>query len=320
LIAGADRSPVRWEPSGRIAADERAVSEMDQRPLVALFNTSWTMSPTPATDIAAPLRVTSDHTLLPQADAVAFHLPTLAPNTLPSKLPGQIWIASWMESEIWCPKVVDPGFMAQFDITMSHRRDSDVWAPYFGPWVLTCPLEPATSRAGGVVYVQSNDNDRCGQQDYVRRLMTRVKIDSFGRSLNNMRLAEDRGRETKMQIFGRYKLTLAFENSIARDYVTEKFYDPLAAGSVPVYRGAPNIDELAPAPNCFINAARFASPDDVAAYLNHVLGSDGEYQRYLDWRTSGASAAFMAALDQIKLSAMQRLAQRINQLRTNRGL
>ena len=31
------------------------------------------------------------------------------------------------------------------------------------------------------------------------------------------------------------------ENSLAEDYVTEKVYDALAAGCLPIYYGAPNI-------------------------------------------------------------------------------
>lgn len=50
------------------------------------------------------------------------------------------------------------------------------------------------------------------------------------------------------------KFTLSFENSAAKDYVTEKFYRPIAEGSIPVVYGAPNIDQFAPAPHAIINA------------------------------------------------------------------
>ena len=39
---------------------------------------------------------------------------------------------------------------------------------------------------------------------------------------------------------------LAFENALLRDYVSEKMYGALAAGAIPLYRGAPNVDEYTP--------------------------------------------------------------------------
>ncbi len=281
------------------------------RPLVVLYNESWIFSSTPSSDTSSPCVFTADRALLPKADAIAFHLPTIMPHRLPPKQPGQIWIACWMESEVWYPWLTDSQFMAQFDITVSHKRDADVWMPYFGPWVCATSSTSPAPRAGGVIYMQSNDRDRCGRREYVRRLMRRVKIDSYGRSLNNRPLLQDRGRETKMQLFSQYRLTLAFENSIAPDYVTEKFYEPLAAGSVPVYRGAPNIMELAPAPDCFINADKFATPEDLAAYLNRLLADEDEYGAYLAWRERGPSPAFSAALAQVEVDARARLAEAI---------
>jgi Glycosyltransferase family 10 (fucosyltransferase) C-term len=85
--------------------------------------------------------------------------------------------------------------------------------------------------------------------------------------LRTRRLDPDRGTATKLATIARYKFTLAFENSICRDYVTEKFFKPLVAGSVPVYLGAPNIRELATAEHCFIDTADFEGPAELPAYL-----------------------------------------------------
>ena len=63
-----------------------------------------------------------------------------------------------------------------------------------------------------------------------------------------------------MQTIAGYKFTLAFENAVAEDYVTEKLYHPLVAGSVPVYLGAPNVGQLVPASDCYIDVNDFSGP------------------------------------------------------------
>ncbi len=104
---------------------------------------------------------------------------------------------------------------------------------------------------------------------------------------------EDSGRETKLEVLARYKFTLAFENSIRRDYVTEKFFDALVAGSVPVYLGAPNIDEFGPGEHCFIDASKFRDPRALADYLLHLASNESEYQAYLAWKDAPFAPAFL---------------------------
>ena len=107
-----------------------------------------------------------------------------------------------------------------------------------------------------VVFFASNYNERSGRTRYVVELMRYLDVHSYGKCLRNNQLPAERdNRQGKLDTMATYKFTLAFENAIANDYVTEKFFEPLAAGSVPVYLGAPNIEEYAPGENCFINAS-----------------------------------------------------------------
>ena len=71
--------------------------------------------------------------------------------------------------------------------------------------------------------------------------------------------------------------TAAFEDSMAVDYVTEKVYDALHAGSVPLYLGAPNILEFVP-PNSVINVLDFVDErtgevdvDALAGYVSFTV-------------------------------------------------
>jgi hypothetical protein len=44
-----------------------------------------------------------------------------------------------------------------------------------------------------------------------------------------------------LQLMAKYKFTLAFENALGEDYITEKLWRPLKLGSVPIYLGSPSV-------------------------------------------------------------------------------
>ncbi len=86
-------------------------------------------SPEVAEDLC---EVTLDHARFPHADAVLFHLPNMAMESIPpTKTPGQIWIGMSMESDANYPLQCNPEFMRHFDLRMNFRRDCDVPLLYF---------------------------------------------------------------------------------------------------------------------------------------------------------------------------------------------
>jgi hypothetical protein len=119
-------------------------------------------------------------------------------------------------------------------------------------------------------------------------------------------------------LIARYKFTLAFENSICKDYVTEKFFHPLMAGSVPVYLGAPNVEEFAPGDDCYIDAARFADPRALAAFLLALAADDDAYARYLQWKSRPLRRRFIEMAEKTRDDPFQRLAARLRCARANR--
>jgi len=210
-----------------------------------------------------------------------------------------------------CPTLDEPKFMAQFDVTMTFERTSDIWVPYFGPATvpdLTRPVSPKIAPSP-VVYLQANPNDRCGRMAYAADLMKMVRVDSFGLVHRNQTTSIAPGWRRRQELYRNYKLTLAFENSFAPDYVTEKFFEPLIAGSVPVYRGTEDIRELAPAPDCYIDACNFASGRELGRYLNHLESHDDEYLAYHEWRTRGFSAQFEKHIANLQTDPFCRLAE-----------
>jgi hypothetical protein len=73
--------------------------------------------------------------------------------------------------------------------------------------------------------------------------------------------------DQKLPVLGRYKFAICYEN--AREipgYITEKIFDCLFAGCVPVYWGAPDITEYVPL-ECFVDRRAFKSHEELYSFL-----------------------------------------------------
>ncbi|RUS91601.1 hypothetical protein EGW08_000574 [Elysia chlorotica] len=79
----------------------------------------------------------------------------------------------------------------------------------------------------------------------------------------------------------KYFFYLAFENSLCKDYVTEKFFKIFKnVDTIPVLRGGADHKRLFP-PNTFVDAADFASPADLAVYLKELSRNRWRYTEML---------------------------------------
>lgn len=86
--------------------------------------------------------------------------------------------------------------------------------------------------------------------------------------------------DSKLQTLQNYKFSICFEN--VKDiggYITEKIFDSMFAGCVPIYLGADNIQDYIPR-ECFINFRRFSSILQMHEYLTTM--ESGKYEEYLD--------------------------------------
>lgn len=239
-----------------------------------------------------------------QADCLIVHLPSILGMNEVSALHKlrlvaprrQVWVGESVESASHYQAMNDPGFMSLFDIEASYRQSADIWIPYLpADFVQNNWQEAPADRRKVCCAFISGSWDRSDRQSYVRELMQHMQVDSFGRFMRNRRPWFDRGISTKLRLLRRYRYTLAFENSIEPDYVTEKFYQPLLTGTVPVYLGAPNIEEFAPGDDCYVNAAKFASPRDLAQFL---LAQDP--RRFHAWRNKPLRPCFLKQLERLQ--------------------
>ena len=310
---------------------------MKKKRVILFYNTMFNMPLTyNKADIPEEFELTTNRRLIQEAVAVVFHIPSLySPlfdkysRFIPSiysiplglkrlrKKRGQIWISWFMECEDNVPHFREPSFLNFFDLTMSYHLDADIVTPYFYYGLNDLLRRPVREKADGknVCAFISSPFHKSGRLNYLEALMKYLNIHSYGKVLQNKILEKDTGHQTKMDTMADYKFTIAFENAIEKDYVTEKFYDPLIAGSVPIYLGAPNIDDFTPGDKCFINASDWDGPEPLARYILSVSKDKELYQSYFDWRSNLFKSYFITLLEQQKEHAFVRLCKKIQEIK-----
>lgn len=86
--------------------------------------------------------------------------------------------------------------------------------------------------------------------------------------------------QDKLKTMSNYKFAICFENTnLVKDYVSEKIFDCFLSGVVPIYWGAPNIDDIIPK-ECFIDFRKFNNFEELYQYIKNM--SNEEYLNYIN--------------------------------------
>ncbi|XP_051741849.1 4-galactosyl-N-acetylglucosaminide 3-alpha-L-fucosyltransferase 9-like [Ctenopharyngodon idella] len=173
-----------------------------------------------------------------------------------------------------------------FNVTLNYRRDADI--------VLREQIVLKTEDNEDKIFPQvldkkdklvcwivSNWNEKHERVKYYNELKKHIDIYAlghhFGKEVSNAQYNE---------ILTRCKFYLSFENTVLHyDYMTEKLFNPLTLGSVPVALGAPRyIYERFVPRDAFIHVKDFSSPQKLAEHLLSLDKNVEEYKKYFQWR------------------------------------
>ena len=81
--------------------------------------------------------------------------------------------------------------------------------------------------------------------------------------------------ETKYPVLSNYNFAISFENCIMPGYITDRIFDCFFAGTVPVYWGAPDIEDYIPE-ECFIDMRDFKNYAELRQFLKSLTKSEIE--------------------------------------------
>ena len=108
------------------------------------------------------------------------------------------------------------------------------------------------------------------------------------------------------KIYRNYPFYLAFENSIDVDYVSEKVFHALEAGTLPVYLGASNVKDFVPH-RSVVELRDHGSAEALAAYLKSLLDDPALYDSYFEWKRRPLPDAFVSKFGFVATHAKCRL-------------
>lgn len=229
-------------------------------------------------------------------DGVNSHLQYSNPSVFPKQKCGhQYWVFHDWRSVVNYPLFADRTFMSRFDITAGYSRNYTIWgADMIGNTQTAVEARPSFAERRQDVLLAffiSNCDAKNDRLNFIRQLTKHLpagSYHSFGKCLTNAEvpreLKDPHKYREKARVFAQYKFALAIENANDRDYVTEKVWDALSAGAIPVYGGAPNVNDFVPDASSIVNMDDFASPADLAAHLVRVGADEQLYNTYHAWR------------------------------------
>ena len=239
--------------------------------------------------------LTLDAELVGEVDSVVVYshdAPPLALLQARGSIPSQFWVYFAVESPFHSNSDVfgSPAWANRFNWTMTYRRDSDFYFGYGDFVKLPSSAEAVrdfSSLVAGkskmVAWFVSNCKTQSKREDFAAALKAEVEVDVYGHC-GDLKCGKEGDASCMAMLSRDYFFYLSFENSLCRDYVTEKLYRTMKlVDIVPVVRGGANYTALLPR-NSFIDASHFPSVRALADHLRRVAGDRELYRSYLAWK------------------------------------
>ncbi|XP_057303502.1 alpha-(1,3)-fucosyltransferase C-like [Hydractinia symbiolongicarpus] len=233
-------------------------------------------------------------------DAIVFYSRGIQKSDIPAvRKPHQRYILWEMEPVAYLISFDPPSWKNFFNWTHTYRRDSEMWEP----WGVMNQVKPfpknvddliaekrkdlqlAVNKKKSVAWFVSNCNSRSGRENYIRELQKYITVDVYGMCGP---LKCDRSEYLKCwdDVERDYYFYFSGENSLCKDYITEKFFNAMKRNILPiVFGGGQGTNDYYFAPKkSFINTYDYKSPKELAEYLLKLQKEHAEYVSYFWWK------------------------------------
>ncbi|XP_066953050.1 alpha-(1,3)-fucosyltransferase C-like [Macrobrachium rosenbergii] len=233
---------------------------------------------------------TANRNLFPpeEADALIWHLRSEDKSFPPKRSPHTRYVFWLLESAMHVGSNLSD-FGNVFNWTFTYRLDSDFYSPlgrvYRSREIRPLPVGKnyAFGKTKFAAWFVSNCNTKSGRATLVKTLQRWIPVDVYG-YCGPLKCSRQFGYSTCYDMLERdYKFYFSFENSLCKDYATEKIFNVLRYNVIPVVYGLLNYTAHVP-PGSYINALDFPTAKSLADYLQYLDKNDTAYNEYFRWK------------------------------------
>ena len=239
--------------------------------------------------------LTADRAHMDKADAVIIHGFIFHEQDKPTRTRAdQIFVFYIYENPLLTRKLTKlENFNDMFNLTFSYLNDVDtdiflmpsvIHKKYEADPSLVPSIDLVDSKTRAVLWIVSNCHPDTARMEYTKQLSQFILVDTYGACGNLSCPGGSRKNNASClaMLSERYWFYLAFENSFCQDYYTEKVWNPLQHGMIPITMGGANYSNYLP-PNSHIDVQDFNSPKDLSDRLHYLMGNPEEYMEYFHW-------------------------------------
>lgn len=132
-------------------------------------------------------------------------------------------------------------------------------------------------------FISNCGSTSSGRLEFIHHLQKYVDVDIYGGCGNFTCPTKDR-KACWYQLNKHYKFLMAFENSLCKDYITQRLIETLKYRVVPIVIDPDGYYPKFAPPGSYINALDFPKMKDLADYLKKLDQNDALYNKYHAWR------------------------------------
>lgn len=229
---------------------------------------------------------TKDRSHLHSSSAIVFvpsvgGFPRTPPISPEERNHNQVWVVYSLEPPMnfYINNYKSPQWTNTINWTMTYRFDSDILATYGTMQSRKIPRvrdynKIFQKKKKMVAWIVSHCHAVSNRDEYVAELKKAgVEVDIFGSCGKNIRHLDNIQVE---DLLNTYKFYLSFENSLCKDYITEKVFKKYDLDLILIVRGGGDYDKLLPT-KTFINTAHFPNMSSLANYVRQLADDKNEY-------------------------------------------